>query len=135
MNYNSDGKMPTSTELDEKANGLLQLIAQATAGIEESREDMRADDARIVERIAAGLESEDDLTLYQFLMYDIGRGITTYNAYGAFTHSEKKVLETVVSKYEINRVIEDARKIDPQVFVTVAPIKKVYGNFKKKTIA
>ena len=71
----------------------------------------------------------------QFLMYDIGRGITTYNAYGAFTHSEKKVLETVVSKYEINRVIEDARKIDPQVFVTVAPIKKVYGNFKKKTIA
>ena len=71
----------------------------------------------------------------QFLMYDIGRGITTYNAYGAFTHSEKKVLETVVSKYEINRVIEDARKIDPQVFVTVTPIKKVYGNFKKKTIA
>jgi uncharacterized membrane-anchored protein YitT (DUF2179 family) len=71
----------------------------------------------------------------QFLMYDIGRGITTYNAYGAFTHSEKKVLETVVSKYEINRVIDDARKIDPQVFVTVTPIKKVYGNFKKKTIA
>ena len=31
--------------------------------------------------------------------------------------------------------IEDARKIDPQVFVTVTPIKKVYGNFKKKTIA
>lgn len=70
-----------------------------------------------------------------FLMYDIGRGITTYNAYGAYTHSEKKVLETVVSKYEINRVIDDAKKIDPQVFITVTPIKKVYGNFKRKTIA
>lgn len=69
------------------------------------------------------------------LIHEIGRGITSYDAHGAYTHSEKTVLETVVSKYETNRVIDYAKKIDSQVFITVSPIKRIYGNFKKKTIA
>ena len=73
--------------------------------------------------------------LSQLLLSDIGRGITVVNAMGAYTHSEKSILETIISSYEIHRVVEDARKIDPGVFITVSPVKRVYGNFKRKTIA
>ena len=73
--------------------------------------------------------------LSQLLLSDIGRGITIVNAMGAYTHSEKSILETIISSYEIHRVVEDARKIDPGVFITVSPVKRVYGNFKRKTIA
>lgn len=66
---------------------------------------------------------------------DLGRGVTTIKAEGAYTHSEKTVLETVVSRYEVSRVVEDAKKHDPRAFISVSPVKFVVGNFKKKTIA
>lgn len=70
-----------------------------------------------------------------FLISDVGRGITTLKAQGAYTHMDKSVLETVVSSYEVGQVIEDAKRIDPGVFITVSPVKMIFGNFKKKTIA
>ncbi len=71
----------------------------------------------------------------QLLLADIGRGITMVSAIGAYTHTEKSILETIISSYEMHRVIEDAKRIDPQVFITVSPVKRVVGNFKRKTIA
>lgn len=71
----------------------------------------------------------------QMLLTDIGRGITMINAIGAYTHTEKTILETIISSYEMHRVIDDAKRIDPNVFVTVSPVKRVVGNFKRKTIA
>ena len=73
--------------------------------------------------------------LSQLLLSDIGRGITVVSAMGAYTHAEKSILETIISSYEIHRVVEDAKRIDPGVFITVSPVKRVYGNFKRKTIA
>lgn len=69
------------------------------------------------------------------LFADLGRGITTMKAEGAYTHSEKTVLETIVSRYEVSKVIEDAKIHDPHAFISVSPVKFVVGNFKKKTIA
>ena len=71
----------------------------------------------------------------QKLFSDIGRGITVLNAMGAYTHTEKTMLETVVSSYEVGRVIDDVKSIDATAFITVSPVKFVVGNFKKKTIA
>lgn len=71
----------------------------------------------------------------QLLLSDIGRGITVVNAMGAYTHTEKSILETIISSYEMHRVIDDARRIDPNVFITVSPVRRVVGNFKRKTIA
>lgn len=71
----------------------------------------------------------------QLLLADIGRGITVVNAMGAYTHTEKSILETIISSYEMHRVIDDARKIDPGAFITVSPVRRVVGNFKRKTIA
>jgi uncharacterized membrane-anchored protein YitT (DUF2179 family) len=71
----------------------------------------------------------------QQLFADIGRGITVMKAEGAYTHSEKSILETIVSRYEVSKVIEDAKRIDAHAFISVSPVKFVVGNFKKKTIA
>ena len=71
----------------------------------------------------------------ELLLSDIGRGVTIVSAMGAYTHSEKSILEIIISSYEIHRVVDDARKIDPGVFITVSPVKRVIGNFKRKTIA
>lgn len=71
----------------------------------------------------------------QLLLSDIGRGITIINAIGAYTHTEKSVLEIIISSYEMHRVIDDAKRIDPSAFITVSPVRRVIGNFKRKTIA
>ena len=66
---------------------------------------------------------------------DLGRGITTMKGEGAYTHSEKTILETIVSRYEVSKVVEDAKIHDSHAFITVSPVKFVVGNFKRKTIA
>ena len=71
----------------------------------------------------------------QLLLSDIGRGITIINAIGAYTHTEKSVLEIIISSYEMHRVIDDAKRVDPSVFITVSPVRRVIGNFKRKTRA
>ena len=69
------------------------------------------------------------------LLSDIGRGITIIKGMGAYTHTEKSILEIIISSYEMHRVIDDAKRCDPNVFITVSPVKRVVGNFKRKTIA
>ena len=71
----------------------------------------------------------------ELLLSDIGRGITIINAIGAYTHTEKSVLEIIISSYEMHRVIDDAKRIDPSAFITVSPVRRVIGYFKRKTIA
>ena len=71
----------------------------------------------------------------ELLLSDIGRGITIINAIGAYTHTEKSVLEIIISSYEMHRVIDDTKRIDPSAFITVSPVRRVIGNFKRKTIA
>lgn len=71
----------------------------------------------------------------QELMIDVRRGVTEILGKGAYTHQDKYILETVVSSYEVQRVVEISKKIDPHAFVCLTPIKKVFGNFAKNTIA
>lgn len=69
------------------------------------------------------------------IMTKIERGITIIRGEGAYTHSTKAILETVVSSYELHEVIAISKSVDENVFITVSPIKVVVGNFKRKTIA
>ena len=56
------------------------------------------------------------------------------NVVGEYTHKMHKELYCVVSTYEIDQVIEIVKKYDPQAFITISPVKKIIGNFIKKTI-
>lgn len=68
------------------------------------------------------------------LMSELARGCTVIKAEGAYSHSQKDDLYTVVSYYEVERVSEIARTYDPHSFIVVSPVKRLLGNFKRKTI-
>ena len=69
------------------------------------------------------------------IMADLHRGVTIMPGVGAYTGQNKDVVETIVSSYEINKVISDAKSVDPSIFVSVVPVKSLFGKFERKTIA
>lgn len=62
------------------------------------------------------------------------RGCSLLNVIGVYSHSMSQELYCVVSTYEIEQVIEIVNEFDQKAFVTMSPVKKIKGNFIKKTI-
>ncbi len=69
------------------------------------------------------------------IMHDLNRGVTMMNVVGEYTHEAHKELYCVVSTYEIEKVIAIVKQYDDKAFITISPVKRVVGNFIKKTIA
>ncbi|SFA90759.1 Uncharacterized membrane-anchored protein YitT, contains DUF161 and DUF2179 domains [Bacillus sp. cl95] len=59
------------------------------------------------------------------------RGITMTDAEGVYTHSPKKVLTTVITKYELSETKDAIRQMDPGAFVHVTKAIEVMGRFRK----
>ncbi len=90
-------------------------------------------------------------TSYQFLSVDIitatpqvlvdeilqkvYRGVTLMKVEGAFSHLEKTLIYVVISSYELHTLLQLVKHIDSDAFIVTRPVKNVYGNFKRKTIA
>jgi uncharacterized membrane-anchored protein YitT (DUF2179 family) len=60
------------------------------------------------------------------------RGITMTNAEGVYTHHPKKVLTTVITKYELPETKEAIRKQDPGAFVHITKAIEVMGRFRRE---
>ncbi len=69
------------------------------------------------------------------IMRESGHGVTVISAEGGYTHKKKYVLEIVLSSFQLYPIIELAKKTDPNVFIIASPVKRLVGNFKKRTIA
>ena len=74
----------------------------------------------------------DEHILGQFIIDNLGRGVTYWNGTGAYTGKGVHVLCVSLSKYEIEELLHAVRTIDPQAFLTVQEGVRVYGNFRKK---
>ncbi|PKK92801.1 MAG: hypothetical protein CVV61_07885 [Tenericutes bacterium HGW-Tenericutes-6] len=90
-------------------------------------------------------------TSYQFLSVDIitmtpqvlvdeillkvYRGVTLMKVEGAYSRHEKTLIYVVISSYELHSLIQMVKRVDPNAFVVTRPVKNVFGNFKRKTIA
>ena len=74
----------------------------------------------------------DEHLLGQFIIDNLGRGVTYWNGTGAYTGKDVHVLCVSLSKYEIEELLHAVRSIDPQAFLTVQEGVRVYGNFRKK---
>lgn len=66
------------------------------------------------------------------VMKELQRGVTRWEGEGAYTNETTYVLCVMLSKYEMNMLLEIVRRIDPNAFVTVNEGSKIYGNFNKK---
>ncbi|ATO51690.1 YitT family protein [Brevibacillus laterosporus] len=61
----------------------------------------------------------------------VRRGVTIWNASGAYTHQDKQVLMCVIVKHQWSETKKIVLATDPEAFITVAPIKRIVGNFKE----
>lgn len=66
------------------------------------------------------------------IMEKLGRGVTRWEGEGAYTREGTHVLVTMISKYEIDRLMNIVKSIDPQAFVVMNEGSRVYGNFEKR---
>ena len=72
--------------------------------------------------------------LPQLLIANIPHGATLVQAKGAFTDSDRLIIEMVVSTTEIKRSVNIIKTLDPSSFVVVTSLSGVYGNFHMKPI-
>ncbi len=71
--------------------------------------------------------SDDYSEIAHAIMHHMDRGVTGVNATGMYSNRDKKMLFCVVSKKEIVRIIEIAKRIDPNSFVIVSDVREVMG--------
>ena len=72
--------------------------------------------------------------LPQLLISNIPHGATIIDAKGAFTNSERYIIEMVVSTTEIKRSLNIIKTLDPNSFVVITSLTGVYGNFHMRPI-
>ena len=63
---------------------------------------------------------------------EVRRGLTYWHGAGGYTDEDTYVLTTMVTKYELPRLIKIVNEVDPNAFVMVNEGTKIYGNFEKR---
>ena len=61
------------------------------------------------------------------LTNQVHRGVTLIDAKGWYTGQDKKIILIVARKHEASDVLRIAKQIDPDVFMTMAPVMGVFG--------
>jgi len=91
--------------------------------------------AKMVDIIQEGIYSVKGVTiitnkveeLRKKIMEDTGRGITLINAKGAYTQKEIGMIYCVVGKYQLIKVKNIVKEIDPSAFMIVNQVHEVIG--------
>ncbi|GEK34247.1 YitT family protein [Kurthia sibirica] len=65
------------------------------------------------------------------LLENLYRGITITDGVGAYSGEPRKILMTVITKYQLAEVKEMIQKTDPQAFVNITQTAEVVGMFHK----
>ncbi|MFZ3131361.1 MAG: YitT family protein [Desulfosporosinus sp.] len=61
------------------------------------------------------------------IMAKLGRGVTLFQATGAFSGEAKQVVYCVINRTELSQIKEIVRKQDPQAFVAISEVPEVVG--------
>jgi len=69
------------------------------------------------------------------ILHKVYRGVTLMKVEGAYSHHEKTLIYVIISSYELHTLIGLVKMVDPHAFIVTKPVKNVFGNFKRKTIA
>lgn len=67
----------------------------------------------------------------QAFLDNLVRGVTIIDGQGAFSREEKKVLYTVITRYELAVIRAVLQEKDPEAFVSISQSMQVMGNFRK----
>lgn len=67
--------------------------------------------------------------LARYIVYDLNRGATLYEAFGGMTNEKRMEVVSVLEKYEYAKLIQYVRQLDPTAFITVSSVGEVIGNW------
>lgn len=70
----------------------------------------------------------------QALLSGINRGCTILDVKGGYTKESKADVFMIISSYELQKAADIVRYADPGAFMTVSPIKRIFGKFFKHII-
>lgn len=65
-------------------------------------------------------------------MKELKRGVTNWTGTGAYTKETSNVIITIISKYEVNKLLDIVKSVDSDAFVIVTEGAHIYGNFEKR---
>lgn len=65
-------------------------------------------------------------------LLQLPRGVTVIRTQGAFTESEKEMLMTVITRYELADLRKLIRRADPRAFVNIVETVGVIGEFRRQ---
>lgn len=74
-------------------------------------------------------EKYEELTEALFQLH--ARGVTVTDVEGAYTHKKRKMLTTVITKFELNETKHTIKTVDPKAFVNIMQTMEVMGRFRK----
>jgi uncharacterized membrane-anchored protein YitT (DUF2179 family) len=75
-------------------------------------------------------DKEDELR--QGILTHIYRGVTKINAFGGYTQDERPMLMVVVAQYEVTKLKQYVKGVDPDAFVIVVNANEVLGEGFKR---
>lgn len=71
--------------------------------------------------------SSDGQKIKDFIVNELGRGVTIYEAVGGYTGDEKEVITTILSRKEFIRLKIFIKDVDDKAFITVSNVHEVFG--------
>ena len=73
--------------------------------------------------------------ILHYILHGLHSGATIYNSIGAFNHTPREEIVTVVDKQEYRQLMDFIRKTDPAAFVTVIAVNEINYMPKDKTLS
>lgn len=77
------------------------------------------------------MTSRSDI-ISEYIMNELGRGVTFFTGQGGYSGKELKVVYTVVSRKEFIRLRSYIKEVDPKAFITVSDAHEVLGEGFKR---
>jgi uncharacterized membrane-anchored protein YitT (DUF2179 family) len=71
--------------------------------------------------------SEEGEEIKKYIMENLERGVTIYEAKGAYTGDRREVLMTIISRREFIRLRDFIRDIDKNAFISISNVHEVLG--------
>ncbi|MGZ4031737.1 MAG: YitT family protein [Tumebacillaceae bacterium] len=82
-----------------------------------------------VDRISMIVVTEKGEEVAQAITRSMLRGVTMWNAHGAYTQQEKQVLLCVIVNVQLPELKKVIVKTDDKAFISIVPTKSIVGNF------
>lgn len=87
------------------------------------------------QKLQVTIVTEQPQAIIDGIQEKMHRGITIFHdVEGAYSHMEKKVLITVIDRYDMYDILQIVKKSDPYAFMSVTEVERVYGSFKEQEI-